>query len=72
MPLNGYKTYIGAAILLIVGIMKEVVVGIWGFEAPWVEPTIQTLEWINRVGLGIVLAGFGHKVVKKKMNGAGP
>ena len=59
--LSGKKTTIGAILLFLATFMLEVVVGKWHASADWIQPTIETLQWIGMALTGI---GLGHKAVK--------
>ncbi len=64
--LSGKKTAIGAVVLLASAVLTQVVVGIWGYTAEWVDPTIKTLDWVG--GL-VATGGLLHKGVKAKNGG---
>ena len=60
--LNGKKTAIGTAAFIAACLLNEVVKGIWGVDAAWINPAIETLNWV-----GMVFGGTGlvHKGIKK-------
>lgn len=64
--LDGKKTTIGAALLLLATFLSEVIAGKWHVQATWLQPTIETLNW---VGMTITGLGIGHKIQKPKLNG---
>lgn len=60
---NGKKTLIGGILLFGGTVLEQVIVGIWGISGDWVQPTIQTLDWVGMVVFGV---GGGHKIIKAK------
>lgn len=60
--LNGKKTSIGTAAFIAACVMNEVVKGIWHVEHPFIDPSIETLNWVGMVFGGI---GLTHKAMKK-------
>ena len=64
--LDGKKTTIGAALLLLATFLSEVIVGKWHVEVSWMQPAIETLNW---VGMAVTGLGIGHKIQKPKPNG---
>jgi hypothetical protein len=59
--LNGNKTTIGATILFVGTFFTAVVVGIWHVQGSWVQPTIDTINWVGMAFTGV---GLTHKAVK--------
>lgn len=64
--LDGKKTTIGAALLFLATFLSEVIIGKWHAEAAWLQPTIETLNWI---GMAVTGLGIGHKIQKPKPDG---
>lgn len=65
--LNGKKTNIGA-ILLFAATTLIKITAIWQIEANWVQPTIDTLEYL---GSTFAVVGLGHQAIKKKKGSDG-
>ncbi len=63
--LDGKKTAIGAGLLLLCKFLTAVVVGVWHYDPSFMDPTIQTL---NYIGIGFSSMGLGHKAVKSATN----
>lgn len=59
--LDGKKTTFGAIILFIATFFSSVIVGIWHVEGTWVQPIIDTLNW---VGMAVTGIGLGFKAAK--------
>jgi len=60
---NGKKTNIGAVLLFVAVFFTEVLVGKWNLAGTWVQPLIETLNWI---GMALTGGGLVHKAVKYK------
>ncbi len=60
--LNGKKTGIGTAAFIAACVLTEVVVGIWHADFHWINPTIETLNWVGMIFGG---TGLAHKAFKK-------
>ena len=58
---SGKKTGLGAAALMLAVLLQDVIVGEFGFSAPWIDGAVGTLE-----KLGVLFGGVGltHKAVK--------
>lgn len=59
--LDGKKTITSAQVLFVSAIIKQVVIGIWGIDEPWLHNLSATLDWIGGSG---VLIGTADKVRK--------
>lgn len=58
---DGKKTTIGAVLLFIATVGTEVIVGKWNYSPEWMQPTIETLNWLGMAFTGL---GLGHKAIK--------
>lgn len=58
---NGKKTTIGAIILFLATFLSEVIVSKWNVQVDWMQPLIETLNW---VGMAMTGLGLGHKAMK--------
>lgn len=63
--LNGKKTNIGAAILIVAVAIPQVF-SLWGYAPGWEQPLVQTL---NYIGEGLGSTGLAHKIYKEKNGG---
>lgn len=63
--LNGKKTKIGAACLLLVVFANQVLVGVWGMHGVYLMHGIDTVQWL---GEALTTVGFIHAGYKVKFN----
>ena len=59
---NGKKTAIGATLLFIATFLSEIIVSKWDAQGGWIQPTIETLQWL---GMALTGLGLGHKAIKE-------
>lgn len=57
---NGKKTNIGASLLIGATVLIKVT-AIWHIHGDWIQPTVDTLEYI---GGSFAVVGLGHQAVK--------
>ncbi len=58
---NGKKTIIGATILFVATFLSEIIIGKWHVTVDWMQPLIETLNWLGMAMTGL---GLGHKAFK--------
>ena len=61
--LDGKKTSIGTIAFIAACMLNEVVKGIWHVDVFWLDPSIETLNW---VGVAFGGTGLAHKLSKSK------
>ena len=59
--LDGKKTNIGTALLIISAFSEQVLIGMWGVSIEWLPKVVLTLDWL---GMVTGVTGLSHKGVK--------